>query len=101
MGEERGEVLHASMVSYALSSIVAGYASGSFYQKYSRSTVKKTKTPSQMWQAVMVLTVLLLPSVVTFFLFIPNTLSIYYQTLYIPFFTLCKLFLIWIFSSVP
>merc|ERR1712151_235067 len=100
--EERGEILHASMVSYALSSIVAGYASGSFFQKYSRSTVKKTKTPSQAWQAVMVLTVLLLPTLVTVILFLLNSLSLYYQTLYcIPFLTICKLFFIWIFTSVP
>lgn len=100
--EERGEILHASMVSYALSSIVAGYASGSFFQKYSRTTVKKTKTPSQAWQAVMVLTVLVLPALVTVILLSLNSLSIYYQTLYcIPFLTICKLFFIWIFTSVP
>merc|ERR1719253_2541860 len=99
---ERGEILQASMVAYALSSILAGYASGSFFQKYSRSTVKKTKSPSQAWQAVMVLTVLLLPTLVTIILFLLNSLSLYYQTLYcIPFLTICKLFFIWIFTSVP
>jgi len=100
--EERGEILHASLVSYALSSIIAGYASGSFFMKYTRSATKKSKMPSQAWQGVMVLTVLLLPTLLTVVLSVLNALSIYYQTLYIiPFFTICKLFFLWIFTSVP
>ena len=94
--EERGEVWHAIIVCYSLSSVVAGYTSGRFFRKYSQK--KKTS----LWQAVMGLTVLLLPTVAVGILSILNGISLYYGTINtIPFLVIIKLFFIWVFFSVP
>jgi transmembrane 9 superfamily member 3 len=102
--EERGEVMHAILVCYSLSSIVAGYTSGHFFKQYYPTTAKKTTGAMQttMWQATMGLTVFLLPTFVTVTLIVLNTISLLYGTINtIPFMVILKLFLIWIFVSVP
>jgi transmembrane 9 superfamily member 3 len=102
--EERGEVMHAILVCYSLSSVVAGYTSGQFFKQYYPTTAKKTTGSMQttMWQATMGLTVFLLPTVVTIMLIVLNTISLLYGTINtIPFMVILKLFLIWIFVSVP
>mmetsp|Transcript_18342 Transcript_18342/g.25871 ORF Transcript_18342/g.25871 Transcript_18342/m.25871 type:complete len:677 (-) Transcript_18342:216-2246(-) len=108
--EERGELLHAILACYSLSSIVAGYQSGKFYKRYWPSTAAARRSTSStsgksttaIWQATMGLTVLLLPTVVTLILTILNGLSLMYGTItYIPFFVVVKLFFLWIFVSVP
>jgi transmembrane 9 superfamily protein 3 len=97
--EERGEVLHAIIICYSLSSIVAGFASGKFYKLYS---VTKTKGQNNMWQATMGLTVMLLPTVTVSILSILNVVSLFYGTIHtIPFMVIFKLFLLWIFVTVP
>jgi transmembrane 9 superfamily protein 3 len=100
--EERGEVLHAILVCYSLSSIIAGYTSGQFFKQYYPTTARKgAAAPTSMWQATMGLTVLFLPTVATSILTILNTISFAYGTINtIPFMVIVKLFLLWIFVSV-
>lgn len=107
--EQRGEVFHAVIVCYALSSIVAGYTSGQFFKLYYPTTAAARQqrgsgsdSKTTLWQLVMGLTVLLLPSVTVAILFVLNTVSLLYGTINtIPFLVIFKLFLIWIFISVP
>jgi transmembrane 9 superfamily member 3 len=109
--EERGEVLQAIIVCYCLSSIVAGYTSGNFFKLYYPTTAMARKNSSSggssagkttLWQAVMALTVLLLPVVVVAILSVLNFVSLIYGTINtIPFLVILKLFLIWVFVSVP
>lgn len=101
--EERGEVWHAVIVCYALSSIVAGYASGRYFKTYYPTTAAARRTEkTALWQAVMGLTVLLLPTFTTITLSLLNAVSLYYGTINtIPFLVIVKLFLIWVFVSVP
>jgi len=109
--EERGEVLHAIITSYALSSIVAGYSSGSYFKRYfatisggkikSRNGNDSSSTSAQ-WQATMALTVLLLPTIMVSVLSFLNIIAFFYGTInYIPFVAILKLFGLWIFVSVP
>ena len=101
--EERGEVLHSILVCYSLSSIVSGYTSGQFFKQYYPTTVRnKNGPPASMWQATMGLTVILFPTVSATILTVLNAISLYYGTINtIPFLVIVKLFLLWIFVSVP
>jgi transmembrane 9 superfamily protein 3 len=101
--EERGEVLHAILVCYSLSSIIAGYTSGQFFKQYYPTTARKGAPAStSMWQATMGLTVVFLPTVATSILTMLNVISFSYGTINtIPFMVIIKLFLLWIFVSVP
>jgi transmembrane 9 superfamily protein 3 len=97
--ENYGGVLYAIITCYSLSSIVAGFASGKFYKLYS---VTKTKGSNNMWQATMGFTVMLLPTVTVSILSTLNVVSLVYGTIYtIPFMVILKLFLLWIFVTVP
>lgn len=58
--EDRGEMVSTFIVCFALSSAVAGYASGSFYRQYFTTT--RSESNSQ-WQKTMVLTIVLFPTV--------------------------------------
>jgi len=109
--EERGEVLHAILVFYSLSSIVAGYASGSYFKLYFATTAagraNKPGAPGSsggatQWQLTMALTVVLLPTVLGSLLSLLNGIALIYGTIYyIPFLVMLKLFFLWIFVSVP
>jgi len=102
--EERGELLHSVIACYSLSSVVAGYTSGKFFKMYYPTTAAARRAPAKttLWQAVMALTVMLLPTVTALILTVLNTVSLFYGTINtIPFFVIFKLFLIWIFVSVP
>lgn len=108
--EERGEVLHAILVFYSLSSIVAGYASGSYFKLYFATTAAGRAKPGSaggsggatQWQLTMALTVVLLPVVLGSVLSILNGIALIYGTIYyIPFLVMLKLFCLWIFVSVP
>jgi transmembrane 9 superfamily protein 3 len=100
--EERGEVLHAILVCYSLSSIVSGYTSGQFFKQYYPTTARKNPASTSLWQATMGLTVLLLPTVAVIVLSFLNAVSLVYGTINtIPFLVIVKLFLLWIFVSVP
>lgn len=104
--EERGEVLHAVIVCYSLSSIVAGYTSGKFFKQYYPTTAAARRggggAKTTLWQAVMALTVMLLPTVCATVLTALNTVSLFYGTINtIPFLVIVKLFFIWVFVTVP
>jgi transmembrane 9 superfamily protein 3 len=105
--EERGEVMHAILVCYSLSSIVAGYASGSYFKLYFATTpAGRSKSGgtggATQWQLVMALTVVLLPTILAAILFILNGIALVYGTIYyIPFLAMMKLFFLWVFVSVP
>mmetsp|Transcript_27283 Transcript_27283/g.56526 ORF Transcript_27283/g.56526 Transcript_27283/m.56526 type:complete len:695 (-) Transcript_27283:340-2424(-) len=107
--EERGEVLHAILVFYSLSSIVAGYASGSYFKLYFATTpAGRAKggagdgSGTSQWQLTMALTVVLLPTVLGVVLSFLNFIALVYGTIYyIPFLVMLKLFFLWIFVSVP
>merc|ERR1712071_134398 len=107
--EEPGEMLHAFLISYCLSSIVAGYSSGSYFKRYystSPASTSKTTTSltsgSHAWQGVLLLNIILLPTIVTMIGSVLNAISMYYGTISsITFLVIIKLFLIWIFISVP
>ena len=106
--EERGEVMHAILVCYSLSSIVAGYASGSYFKLYfattpaGRSKTGGTAGGATQWQMVMALTVVLLPTILAAILFVLNGIALVYGTIYyIPFLAMMKLFFLWVFVSVP
>lgn len=104
--EERGEVLTAILVFYSLSSIIAGYASGSYFKLYYATTsMGRSKAGvggATLWQLTMALTVLLLPSILGTVLSVLNGIALVYGTIYyIPFLVLLKLFFLWIFVSVP
>jgi len=106
--EERGEVMHAILVCYSLSSIVAGYASGSYFKLYFATTpAGRSKTGgaaggATQWQIVMALTVVLLPTILAVILCVLNGIALAYGTIYyIPFLAMMKLFFLWVFVSVP
>ena len=107
--EERGEVFTAIIICYALSSIVSGYMSGQYFKVYYPTTQAARRTTSTgggskttLWQLVMGLTVFLLPTATVAILTVLNGVSLAYGTIhYIPFLVIVKLFLIWIFVSVP
>ena len=91
--EERGEVLHAILVFYSLSSIVAGYASGSYFKLYFATTPAGRAKASgaaasggggagtTQWQLTMALTVLLLPTILVGILSVLNFIALCYQTI--------------------
>jgi len=105
--EDRGEIEHAILCCYCLSSIVSGYASGSYYKAYSatrtgaRGKSGGTKGDSS-WQSAMLLTVVLIPMICVSIISVLNGIALSYGTInYIPFFDIVKLFLVWTFVSVP
>ncbi len=103
--EERGEVVHAILVCYSLSSIVSGYQSGRFFKLYYPTTAaarRNTAPTTALWQVTMGLTVILIPTVTVSILFVLNIISWSYGTINtIPFLVIVKLFFIWVFISVP
>jgi transmembrane 9 superfamily member 3 len=103
--EERGEMLHSVIVCYSLSSIVAGYTSGQFFKMYYPTTAaarRQNPEKTTLWQIVMGLTVLLLPTITVCIVSVLNTVSLFYGTINtIPFLVIIKLFLIWVCVSIP
>lgn len=103
--EERGEMLHSVIVCYMLSSVVAGYASGRFFKLYYPTTAAARRQGAEktsLWQAVMALTVVLLPTATVSIVSVLNTVSLFYGTINsIPFLVIVKLFFIWVCVSVP
>ena len=110
--EERGEVLTAILVFYSLSSIVAGYTSGSYFKLYYATTSSGRNKAgaaggggvggATQWQLTMALTVLLLPTILAGVLSVLNGMALIYGTIYyVPFLVLLKLFFLWVFVSVP
>lgn len=106
--EERGTLMGAALVLYALSSTVAGYVSGNHFKIYSspKHVSKKAQqlpsSSSGTWQSTMLLTSVFLPTVSVVIHSILNTVSLYYNTINtIPFHAVVQLFALWVFVSVP
>lgn len=104
--EDRGELQHAVLYCYCFSSVVAGYTSGSYFKTYSptkmvRGKPSAAKNDSQ-WQLAMLLTVLFLPTITVGILSFLNGIALVYGTVnYVPFLVIIKVFLVWVFISVP
>lgn len=98
--EERGEVTHSFIVLYALTSAVAGYASGSHYRQYF-NTPRREQQDSR-WQQTMLLTVVLFPAFLLAVVAALNSVGMYYETTnVVPLTALLKVFGIWMFVSFP
>jgi len=96
--EERGELITTFIVCYALSSTVAGYASGSYYKQYFSPLEERNSA----WQQTMLLTVMLLPCACTVVIFTLNCVALYYDTINtLPLAVIAKIFAIWLFVSFP
>eukprot|EP00614_Pseudopedinella_elastica_P018525 CAMPEP_0172652632 /NCGR_PEP_ID=MMETSP1068-20121228/243413_1 /TAXON_ID=35684 /ORGANISM="Pseudopedinella elastica, Strain CCMP716" /LENGTH=602 /DNA_ID=CAMNT_0013467047 /DNA_START=75 /DNA_END=1883 /DNA_ORIENTATION=+ len=96
--EERGELVTTFIVAYALSSAVAGYASGSYYKQFFSTLDEKNSA----WQLVMMVTVLLLPTVTGVVVGCLNSIAWYYDTSnFMHVGAVIKIFAIWLFVSFP
>mmetsp|Transcript_60433 Transcript_60433/g.70675 ORF Transcript_60433/g.70675 Transcript_60433/m.70675 type:complete len:692 (+) Transcript_60433:95-2170(+) len=106
--EERGTMMGAALVLYALSSTVAGYISGNHYKIYSapKHVSKKSQqlpsSSSGSWQSTMLFTSIFFPTVIVVIHSILNTVSLYYGTINtVPFHVVVQLLALWVFISVP
>ncbi|CAM9191005.1 unnamed protein product [Ectocarpus sp. 8 AP-2014] len=97
--EERGEMVTTFIVCYALTSLVSGYMSGSYYRQF--FTTPRAEQSSQ-WQRTMMLSVVMVPSVLFPVVFLLNLVAMHYNTVNtIPFMAVLKMALIWAFVSFP
>jgi len=93
---DRGAMVTAFIVCYALTSIVAGYKSGSYYNQYFYPN------PAPQWIKTMVMTSLFLPGVGFTVVFPLNCIAAYWGTLnVIPFRTMFSLAAIYLLAVVP
>jgi transmembrane 9 superfamily protein 3 len=102
--EERGEMMQAILICYVFSTIVSGFMSGKYFKEYHSTVARSGKNSGQnnLWQATMGLTVILLPSVTCLIFVVLNSVSLMYGTINsIPFMVILKLFLLYVFVSVP
>lgn len=108
--EERGKLWQTILTCYILSSVSSGYTSGKFFKMYYPTTAEArcsggkggNASGSVAWQATMGLNIMLLPSFVVTSVFSLNAIAFYYGTINaLPFMVIFKLFLIWVFGSVP
>eukprot|EP00602_Paraphysomonas_sp_CaronLab_P004410 CAMPEP_0185033530 /NCGR_PEP_ID=MMETSP1103-20130426/22539_1 /TAXON_ID=36769 /ORGANISM="Paraphysomonas bandaiensis, Strain Caron Lab Isolate" /LENGTH=521 /DNA_ID=CAMNT_0027569823 /DNA_START=70 /DNA_END=1632 /DNA_ORIENTATION=+ len=99
MYEDRGEMASTFIVCFALSSVVAGFSSGSFYRKYFTSA--RAEQNSQ-WQQAMLCTSLFFPTTVVSVVALLNSIAIYYDTVNaIPAMVIIKMIAVWLFVSFP
>lgn len=99
MYEDRGEMISTFIVSYALSSAVAGYASGSFYRQFFPTT--RSELNSQ-WQKAMIYTIVLFPALIVSIVAVLNCIAIYYDTISaIPVSVVLKVAAIWALVALP
>lgn len=99
MYEDRGEMVSTFIVCFALSSAIAGYASGSFYRQFFPTPRAEQ---SSNWQKTMITTIILFPILVVTVIIALNFVAIYYDTVNaIPFSVMMKMVAIWIFASLP
>ncbi|KAI8929878.1 Endomembrane protein 70-domain-containing protein [Entophlyctis helioformis] len=89
---ERATMLTASIFIYALTSIIAGYYSGSMYTKHN----------GRRWVRNMIVVALFWPGVVSLTAFLINFVAIHYQSSRaIPFTTMIAILSIWLFLVFP
>jgi transmembrane 9 superfamily protein 3 len=99
MYEDRGEMISTFIICFALSSAIAGYASGSYYRRF--FTTARSELNSQ-WQKAMLFTILLFPTIVAGIIFGLNNVAVYYDTISaIPVSVIFKMIAIWAFVSLP
>lgn len=99
MYEDRGEMVSTIIVCYALSSIAAGYVSGSYYRQFFPTSRSEA---SSQWQKVMLITIALFPILVGVINIILNWISLYYSSLNaIPLSVAFKMIAIWGFVALP
>ena len=97
--ESRGEVMTAAIVCYTLSSVVAGYFSGSYYKQF--FATPRAEQGSR-WQTAMFMTILMLPVTFGTILSALNAVALSYGTVNtLPVLVLIKVIAIWCFVSVP
>ena len=97
--EDRGELVSTFIVCFALSSALAGYASGSFYKQY--FTTPRAEQNSN-WQKTMVCTFVFFPAVVIIVIAVLNTIAVYYDTISaIHAMVIVKMVSIWLFVALP
>ena len=91
--QERGTILTAFIVCYALTSFVGGYVSGGLYARMEGG---------KSWVHCMTLTACLFPGIVFGIAFVLNTIAIGYQSLAaVPFGYIVIVLLLWAFLSFP
>mmetsp|Transcript_60971 Transcript_60971/g.120026 ORF Transcript_60971/g.120026 Transcript_60971/m.120026 type:complete len:602 (-) Transcript_60971:135-1940(-) len=99
MYEDRGEMISTFIICFALSSAIAGYASGSYYRRFFPNA--RAELNSQ-WQKTMVYTIALFPAIVVSVIFVLNNIAIYYDTISaIPASVIVKMIAIWAFVALP
>ncbi|KAJ1440490.1 hypothetical protein B484DRAFT_149063, partial [Ochromonadaceae sp. CCMP2298] len=99
MYEDRGEMISTFIICFALSSAIAGYASGSYYRRF--FTTARSELNSQ-WQKTMLYTILLFPTTVAGVIFGLNNVAIYYDTISaIPASVIFKMLAIWACVALP
>lgn len=90
--EDRGAIVSAFLICYALTSFIAGYGGGSFY----------ARNDGKNWIKTMLLTTLLFPGICSGIAFFLNFIALGYGSLAaIPFGTMVVVVLIWLFISFP
>ncbi|KAJ2995940.1 hypothetical protein HDV02_000291 [Globomyces sp. JEL0801] len=90
--EGQATILTASIFAFAFSSVMAGYFSGRQFARHQGNN----------WVGTLLLTIILLPAIICIVVSVVNTVAITYSsTKAIPFGSIVKLLLIWIFLIVP
>ncbi|GAX72801.1 hypothetical protein CEUSTIGMA_g256.t1 [Chlamydomonas eustigma] len=90
--EERGTILTAFIVCYALTSFIGGFFSGGFYARHE----------GRFWIRAMLLTASLFPGICFGIAFLLNTIAIFYHSLAaVPFGYIMAVLLLWAFISFP
>jgi len=96
MYEDRGEMVSTFIVCFALSSVVAGYSSGSFFRRYNQGR------NSSQWQHAMIWTMVLFPSILLVVTLGLNVVAGHYEAISaIPIGIILKVSLIWLCVAVP
>eukprot|EP01064_Diplonema_japonicum_P002849 TRINITY_DN11842_c0_g1_i2.p1 TRINITY_DN11842_c0_g1~~TRINITY_DN11842_c0_g1_i2.p1 ORF type:complete len:576 (+),score=145.41 TRINITY_DN11842_c0_g1_i2:58-1785(+) len=95
---DRGALLTYGVISYAITSSVAGYASGRQFVHYAAAGPAISKD----WKRTTLLTASLLPGTIAAMIFLLNLVAVYYNSQQaIPFTTMVAVVLIWLFVSLP
>ncbi|KAJ9505654.1 hypothetical protein QJQ45_022958 [Haematococcus lacustris] len=90
--EERGTILTAFIICYALTSFISGHVSGSFYARHE----------GRHWIRAMLLTAALFPGICFAIALVLNTIAIAYHSLAaVPFGYIVAVILLWAFISFP
>lgn len=93
---DRGAVMKAAIVGYALTSAVSGFISGRFYRAYF------LPEESPQWIQVMLLTAALFPGLIFGTILLLNIVAWAYATTNaLSFLTILKIFVLWAFVSLP